>query len=119
MTDELNILFQDSQEPPMERRATDVMLVLIRQVQASAARTEEALAKVNDKLDKIVDERREEARESGNISARVKSLEDFRKNTEDRRKSDRGIAIGALFTAASALLIMLLRLISKNPDVLK
>ena len=120
MADELKILLQEAQEPDMpERRATEIMLALIRELQASVSRTEGAVARMSEKLDRITDERREEARENGEISARVKSLEKFREQQEERRRGDRMVAVGAFITALGAMLMMFVKMVLKNPDVVK
>ena len=77
------------------------------------------LQSISARLDALADVRRLEAREAGEVYARLEALEVSRRDQVECSKSNRSIAMGAAVTAVGALLVVIVRLALSHPDVVK
>lgn len=78
---------------------------------------------LDSKLDAIMTERRNEARETGEQTVRLAALERWRDNQEAENNSTRKIALGAIVSSACAavgfMLLILARVVAEHPTVVK
>lgn len=78
---------------------------------------------INAKIDKISDREMTSAREAGEIHARLKTVEDCQSTHAEHNRSIRIIAYSGLISGVSAALfgiaVLVVKLISQHPDVLK
>lgn len=107
MVDRLDTLFQDQPDGssperrnPSGEAMVNIALTLMRKV-------DERMERMEDKLDTLSKERREEAREQGASESRLKSLEEFKlEHTDDHKWLWRSI-VAAVLSAAAALIVSL------------
>lgn len=72
----------------------------------------EDLKRMDSKLDKIAEERREEAREHGDLEARLRAV-------EQAQKSNRALAGTALAGVGIGLFIAFIKLLASHPEAIK
>lgn len=109
-------LFQDAPEHG-ERRASNEGVVSV--AITLMTKVDERLGRMESRLDELTRERREEAREQGQMAEQIKTLMHFKKTTEEGHQSNRRMAIAAMISAASALIIVIIKLIVLHPEVLR
>ena len=105
MTAELEGLkFRGEGDQAMGERMMEVAMALIRKV-------DDRLERMEDKLDDISKERRDEAREHGGLEVRISTL-------ESSHKATRGLVYAILASVAVGFLAWLFRLALAHPEVL-
>ena len=95
MTPPLDKLFQDETGEPMSERRGSTGEALVNIALGLMREVKEDLKGMDKKLDEIAKERRDEAREHGELEARLRSIEEFRKNSEHANRANRGLAAAA------------------------
>lgn len=113
------VKFRGDGDQSMGERLMEVALGLMREVKAE-------VQAVNLKLDDIAKERREEAREAGEISSRVRTLEqalprDARtrlETLERRHRASAGVAYSVAGAMIMGLLIWVLKMALAHPETI-
>ena len=105
MPDNEQLIIRDPVEHGMESRIVDIAMALMREVK-------EDIGRMNSKLDEIAKERRDEAREHGGLEVRLTTL-------ETAHKSTRTVALSVSGVVIVAILVVILKLVILNPEVMR
>ena len=89
----------------METRIVDIAMALMREVKTDIGR-------MNDKLDEIARERRDEAREHGGLEVRITTLEQSHRGT-------RAVTLTVAGVVIVAILGVILKLVLLHPEVVR
>jgi hypothetical protein len=77
------------------------------------------LHSVNGKLDQITEDRRREARETGQFEIRISGIEEREREHREIVKSYRMVAAGSVMASVMAIGVVLVKLIMVHPETMK
>lgn len=77
------------------------------------------LHSVNGKLDQIAEDRRREARETGQFEIRISGIEEREREHREIVKSYRMVAAGSVMASILAIGVVLMKLVMAHPETLK